>query len=68
MSNGFEIAGSAVTLAGAIWLSIDAILARRNIKTEAGANRLQEILTKHGLGRVLLGKPGDRRNVSAFQN
>ena len=44
MSNGFEISGSIVTLAGAIWLSIDALSIRRHIMAEAGASKLLEIL------------------------
>jgi hypothetical protein len=62
MSNGFEIAGSCVTLFGTVWLSIDAFLIRRHIRSEAGASKLLEILKNSGAGKVLTdtkGKPLD---------
>jgi len=64
MSNGFEIAGSCVTFAGAAWLSIDALLIRRHIRVEAGANEFFEILNKagaRGLVKDKSGKPLDSR-------
>jgi hypothetical protein len=66
MHSGFEIAGSCLTLAGSVWLSIDAFLIRRNIRSEEGAARLGEILTSVGLGTVLKnddGRPLDSRKA-----
>jgi len=59
MANGFEIAGSVLNAAGAIWLLMDGLRIRYNIRAEAGAKELQGILESVGAGKVLTDKKGN---------
>lgn len=58
MSNGFEIAGSCVSVLGAVWLSIDAFLIRSRIREEEGADQLLEIIKKANAEDVITTKEG----------
>jgi hypothetical protein len=60
MSNGFEIAGSCLNAAGAIWLLVDAVRIRRNIRAEDAATQLREILNGTGAGKILTDKKGNQ--------
>lgn len=61
MTNCFEIAGSAITFGGAVWLSIDAFLIRKRIRSEAGSQELLNILKNADASKILTdqktGKP-----------
>jgi hypothetical protein len=62
MSSGLEIAGSCLTFVGGVWLSIDAFLARKHIRSESGASKLLEILKSTGAAELLKDKQGKPLN------
>src|SRR5438270_1599234 len=48
LGKSFEIAGSCVTLGGTIWLSVDALRARKRVRSQGGAKTLSEIMKNAG--------------------
>lgn len=53
MTNWLETTGSFLTFAGGVWLSIDAFMIRKHIRSQSGAARLLKIL-KHADGDEVL--------------
>lgn len=60
MTNCFEIAGSAITFGGAVWLSIDAFCVLKRIRSEAGSKELLSILKDADASGVVTDKKTGR--------
>ena len=56
---GFEIAGSSVTFIGTVWLAIDALRARKHVRSQEGAKALSEIMRNAGVVGSLKDKKGN---------